>query len=80
MKTFLVHTWMEQQSWITGTKEKNYYPLPYYNMVKENFIESQMNCGLGEDEALDIFNENPFSKIEKFLIKSGYDLGGQNHE
>jgi hypothetical protein len=80
MKVFTVKTWMEHQSWITGTKEKNYYPLPYYNLCKDYFIESQMNCGLGEDEALDLFHESPFPKIENFLKKSGYDLGGQNYE
>lgn len=48
--------------------------MDYKTYVKDTFIENQMNYGAGEDEALDAFNSQPFEKIEKWLIKSGFDL------
>jgi hypothetical protein len=80
MKTFTVRKWIDETASVTGTNEKNYYPLPYFNLVKDYFIESQMNCNLSEEESQDLFDETPFSKIETFLKKSGYDLGGNNYE
>lgn len=52
----------------------------YFELVKEIFIDSQMNCNLSEAEALDLFDAAPFKQVETFLIKSGYDLGSNNYE
>lgn len=52
----------------------------YQEFVKDTFIEHQIAFGQDVEEATDIFNETKFESIEKFLIKSGYDLGENNYE
>jgi hypothetical protein len=51
--------------------------MEYKEYVKDVFIEHQISCGpysMEVAEAEDTFNDQPFSTIEKWLIKSGYDL------
>jgi hypothetical protein len=80
MKTFIARKWIDETVSVIQTNQKNYYPKSYYLNAKEIFIEDQNCMGLALEEAEDIFNETPFPQIEKFLKKSGYDLGGNNYE
>lgn len=54
--------------------------MSYKENIKEIFIEHQNCMGQSIEEAEDIFNETPFAKIEKWLLKNGYDLGENNYE
>jgi hypothetical protein len=46
----------------------------YKDYVKDVFIEHQNCMGQDLEEAEDAFNDQEFKTIEKFLIKSGYNL------
>jgi hypothetical protein len=83
---------MRKSSWALASKKKRRTPTmkmeiwqecnyaSYQEFVRDTFIEDQIAYGLDVEEAADLFSETPFHKIEKFLIKSGYDLGGNNYE
>lgn len=46
----------------------------YTDYVKEVFIEYHIEMGMDEEEAIDLYNESDFIKLEKWLYKMGYDL------
>ena len=48
--------------------------IKYHDYVKDVFTDHQMEFGQDEQEAIDAFSSQEFQTIEKFLIKSGYDL------
>jgi hypothetical protein len=48
--------------------------MTYQEYVLDVFIEDQSAMGMDTEEIQDIIQEYPFIKIEKWLIKKGYDL------
>lgn len=67
--------WIDDTVSIQSKEElNNLTTKKYYEYVKDVFVEHQ-NC-LGQDieEAVDTFHDQPFQTVEKWLIKSGYDL------
>jgi hypothetical protein len=48
--------------------------MTYQEYVYDVFAEDQSAMGLDNEEIKDIIQETPFSKIEKWLTRKGYDL------
>jgi ADP-dependent phosphofructokinase/glucokinase len=48
--------------------------MTYEQYVLDVFAEHHNSMGLDEEEINDIISETPFSQLEKWLIKIGYDL------
>lgn len=46
----------------------------FYEYVKDIFVEHHNCMGMSVEESNDLFNENNFNKICKWLTKIGYDL------
>lgn len=48
--------------------------MTYKNYVKDVFVEHHISLGLDVEESNDLFEDHNFSTIEKWLIRTGYDL------
>jgi hypothetical protein len=48
--------------------------MTYEQYVLDTFADDQDCMGMSEDEINDIIEETPFSQIEKYLIRKGYNL------
>jgi hypothetical protein len=72
--TLKLKLWMDHHIQIRDIKESTLVLKPYYENVKETFIEHHSCMGLDTEEAEDLFQESPFPKVEKWLKKKGYEL------
>jgi hypothetical protein len=67
--------WIDDTISITDKQElNNLTTKAYYDYVQEVFTDHQTGHGQDEEEAADAFSSQEFKTIEKFLVKSGYDL------
>ena len=48
--------------------------MTYMEYVLSIFIDHQDGLGLSDEEIQDLIEEYPFSKIENYLLNSGYNL------
>jgi hypothetical protein len=67
--------WLDDSVSIVSKEElSNLHTKAYHAYVKDVFVEHQNCMGQDIEEAEDAFSDQPFKTIEKFLLKSGYDL------
>lgn len=70
-----LHRYPDDSVTITNKEElNNLHTKKYHEYVKDVFIEHQNCMGQDLEEAADAFQDQKFQTIEKFLVKSGYDL------